>query len=394
MTTSIHSYAPLRLPGTMLRNLSAVAMVGAAIAVVGVFTVPERAWPNILLAAYYFVSLGLAAVLFIALQYVSNAGWSVGIRRVPEAMTGVLPVGGALVLLCLFGIHTLYEWSHDAVVAGDPILSSKSGWLNVPFFVVRTLFYLMVWFAFASVLVKNSRRQDENGDLDAVQRNKKISAAFIIVFALTFTAASMDWIMSLEPHWYSTIFGIYNFSGMFLNGLAALTILVILLRRMGPLAKVVTEAHLHDLGKLVFAFSTFWMYIWFSQYILIWYANIPEEVVYYIRRERGSWAIFTIVNVLFNWVVPFLALLPIWTKRNEGVLLRVCMIVMIGHWIDLYWMILPPFMQAEPLLSIWEIAPIAAAVAAFFIITLRSFAKHRPVPVNDPLLVESLAQHH
>ncbi|HEX9656885.1 MAG TPA: hypothetical protein VGB89_08245, partial [Bacteroidota bacterium] len=191
----------------------------------------------------------------------------------------------------------------------------------------------------------------------------------------------------------STIFGMYNLSGMLLNGLAAITVVVVILRRTGPLRKVVTDSHLHDLGKLIFAFSTFWMYIWFSQYILIWYANIPEEVVYFVNREEGSWTIFTGLNVVFNWLIPFVVLLSQWSKKNEGLLLKVCVIIMIGHWIDLYWMILPPFLKTGPEVSLWEIGPFAGMIALFFLVTFKAFARGNPVPLRDPLLEESLHHH-
>ncbi|MDZ7288946.1 MAG: hypothetical protein ONB44_01050 [candidate division KSB1 bacterium] len=382
----------LRLSDRLRKNLFTITILGILITAVGLVVAPARTWPNILLANYYLMGLGIAGALFMALLYVSNAGWATAIRRVPEAMTAALPPSALVMIAILFGIPTLYEWSHDSVLAADRILQAKSGWLNVPFFTVRTFIYLAVWLALTYRIVRRSHRQDEDGKLEHTFANRKLSAAFIVVFAITFTLASMDWIMSLQPHWYSTIFGIYNFSGMFLNGLAMITVLVILLRRWGPLAGVVTDSHLHDLGKLIFAFSTFWMYIWFSQYLLIWYANIPEEVRFYTLRERGGWLVLTIVNVLFNWVIPFVTLLPVWVKRNEGLLLRVCIIVMIGHWIDLFWMILPPFMKATPAAFLWEIAPMAAAVAGFFLLTFHTLTRHRLLPVNDPYLVESLAE--
>ncbi len=386
----------MRIPGQfspsplLMRNLLRLALVGAAVTVVGLFLAPQRTWPNMLLAMYYIMSLGLGAILFIALQYVSNAGWSVALRRVPEAMTSVLPLGGALLLLTFFGIHALYEWSHTEVVVDDPILSAKTFWLNTPFFVGRALLYFGLWWFLARKIVALSKHQDANGMVEIGAKNKRYSAAFIVVFAFTFSLASMDWIMSLEPHWYSTIFGIYNFAGLFQTALAAMTILVIMLKRRGPLREVVTADHLHNLGKLVFAFSTFWMYIWFSQYMLIWYANIPEEVTYLINREQGTWVIFTIVNVVFNWAIPFIVLLPQWTKKHEGLLLRVCVIIMIGHWIDLVWMILPPFMSAGPELFVWEMAPMLGAVTAFFYMTFRALSRGNIVPAKDPMLVESL----
>ncbi len=375
------------------RNLALVMALGAITASIGAFVAPERAWPNILLASFYLLSLGLAGVLFIALQYVSNAGWSVAIRRAPEALAGILPIASLLMVITLLGIPSLYEWSHADAVSGNHLLQAKAGWLNVPFFVIRTILYLSVWFVFAFYLRKFSRQQDATGDVSLTRKNKKLSGGFLVVIALTFTLASMDWIMSLEPEWYSTIFGMYNLSGMLLNGLAAIAVVVIILRRTGPLRTVVTDSHLHDLGKLIFAFSTFWMYIWFSQYILIWYANIPEEVVYFVNREKGSWTIFAGLNVVFNWLIPFVVLLSQWSKKNEGLLLKVCVIIMIGHWIDLYWMILPPFLKTGPEVSLWEIGPFAGMIALFFLGTFKAFAQANPVPLKDPLLVESIHHH-
>lgn len=373
-----------------MRNLLTVAVVGAAIAVAGVFIAPEKAWANLLLATYFVLGLCLAGVVFIAIQNVSNAGWSVALRRIPEAMTSVLPYAGGLMIVLMLGIPSLYEWSHADVVATDPILQSKSGWLNTPFFIARTVVYLTVWLALAHLIVRASQRQDENGDLSYTHRAKRYSAIFLVVFALTFTLASFDWIMSLEPHWYSTIFGVYNFAGMFLSGLAMITLLAILLKRWGPLQHILTAEHLHSLGKLTFGFSTFWMYLWFSQYMLIWYANIPEEVSYFVNREQGSWLIFTIINVVFNWVIPFVVLMPSWTKKHEGTMFKIAIVILIGRWIDLFWMILPPFMKADPVVSVWEFGPVVAAISTFFYLVYRALSRRSVVPVRDPYLFESL----
>lgn len=377
----------------LMRNLLILMAIGAAVSVAGAIIVPERAFASILLAGYYLLGTGVAAAVFIALTSVSNAGWSAAIRRVPEAMLATIPVAGVVMILSLLGIHSLYEWSHADAVANDHLLQAKSAWLNVPFFVLRSVLFIGLWLAYARYVARLSRAQDATGDIRITKRIKTASAIFLVVLGTTFTLASMDWIMSLEPHWYSTIFGIYNFAGTFLNGLAAITLVLILLKRMGPFEHILTEEHLHSLGKLIFAFSTFWMYIWFSQYMLIWYANIPEEIVYMLKRQKGSWLLFTIVNVVFNWMIPFVALLPAWTKMRAGFLLRVCIIIMIGHWIDLFWMILPPFMPNAPSLSVWEVAPVLAMVCAFFYFTFRSLSRSDIIPVGDPMLCESLPQH-
>lgn len=380
---------------TRMRSLAVLALVGVFIFFVGLLIAPARAWANYLLAVYYLLGISLAGVLFLALLYVTNAGWAAALKRIPEAFASMFPIVALLMLGVFVGIPQLYEWSHTDAFMHDAILQKKTAWLNVPWFVVRTVVYLGIWFFFARLIVGRKTEVGNNDGiaLRAFKRKKTASAIFLVVFALSFTLASMDWIMSLEPDWYSTIFGIYNFAGMFLSGLAAITILVILLKRWGPFEHVLTSEHLHSLGKLIFAFSTFWMYIWFSQYLLIWYANIPEEVTYFVHREQGSWLIFTIVNVLFNWVIPFVALLPAWTKQHDGFLLRVCIIIMIGRWIDLFWMIMPPFMKEAPLVSVWEIAIPLGVLAFGLFVTLKQLGKRTLVPLEDPMIIESLPQY-
>jgi len=382
-----------RPPHRLMKNLSLIAAAGTLVTLAGLVVAPERTWPNILLASYYVVGLTVGAGVFIALQYVSNAGWSIAIRRVPEAIAGVFPAGALLMLLVLPGIHSLYEWSHAEAVAASHLLAGKSGWLNTPFFVFRTFVYLAVWGFLLRRIIVQSRQQDSEGGTGLTFKNRRFSAAYLALFAFTFTLASMDWIMTLEPEWYSTIFGIYNFSGVFLSGLAMTTIFVIVLKRSSGAGSHITDAHLLNLGKYLFAFSTFWMYIWFSQYLLIWYANIPEEVVYLVRRQEGSWVIFTVVNVAFNWLIPFVVLLPRWTKRNEGLLLKICIILLIGHWTDLFWMVLPPFMPEAPVFGVWEFGPLAAGLSIFLLLTLRTLSRHRVIPAGDPLLAESLHRH-
>jgi len=366
---------------------------GIAGVILGLVFAPQRTLASSLLAGYYVLGIGLGAALFIAFISVSNAGWATVIRRVPEALASNVYAGGVVMILLLPAVHELYEWSHTAVVSHDAVLESKSFWLNIPFFSIRTVLYVALWSLFTALLVRTSRRQDFTGEVELTLRNRRYAGLFIVVFALTFWMASMDWLMSLEPHWYSTIYGIYNFSGTFLAGLAAVTVGVILLRRQGYLREFVRDDHLHDLGRLIFAFSTFWMYIWFSQYLLIWYANIPEETSYFIRRETAGWGTFTILNLLFNWVIPFTALMSQASKRNEGLLLKICIVILVGHWIDLFWMILPPFMPDTPEISLWEIAPVMAGVALVLAVTMRSLKRASLIPAKDPMLIESLGYH-
>lgn len=393
LTHQFQEQGAFEFSGRTVHLLVALGVVGALVVGLGLAFDAARMWPNLLLAGFYVVGIGLAAGLLVALSYISNAAWLTAIRRVPEAMASNVYAGGVWMLLMLPGLHSLYEWSHASVVATDVILQKKEFWLNVPFFSVRTVVYVGFWSLCTYLLVRTSRRQDETGDVDLTLRNRTLGAVFTVVFALTFWVASMDWIMSLEPHWYSTIFGIYNFSGTFTAGVAAVTVAVIVLRRRGYLKEFVRDDHLHDLGKLLFAFSTFWMYIWFSQYLLIWYANIPEETVYFLKRESAGWGTFTILLLLFNWVTPFVTLMPRAAKRNEAILLRVSAVILIGHWIDLFWMIFPTFMPGSPSFGIWEVGPVLLGVGLVCLVTAKSLTRARLIPVKDPMLMESLHYH-
>lgn len=379
----------VELPFEHARLLRILTGLGAVTIALGMWLAPVRAWANLLLVSYYLLGLALAAMVFIALQYVSGAGWSAALRRVPEAMTSLLPYGAAGIGLVLLFRSSLYPWVHHLHDA----TGFRKAWLNFPFFIERSVVYVAVWICFTWLIVRTSRRQDDDPDLAHTHRNVGLSAAFLVFFAITFWLASFDWIMSLEPRWSSTIFGIYNFAGLFSSGLAAIIVLAICLQRMGPLDGVLGSAHLHDLGKLLFAFSTFWMYIWFSQYMLIWYANIPEEAVYYVRRIQGAWMPLFLLNMVLNWAIPFLALLSASAKKNPGVLLKVAIIVLLGRWLDLYLMILPPVSGARPEIGAWEIGAAMGLVGLAGLLFFGAMRKANVVPVNDPYLVESLAVH-
>lgn len=374
--------------------LKMLAIIGAATVVAGVFIDPHRTWPNFLIASYYLLSLGLAGVFFIAVQYVGKGVWSTVFRRVPEAMSTVLvPVGALLLLAVGLGAHTIYEWTHHEVVAQSHVLQAKSGWLSLPFFLARTVLYLLIWIGFARTLVSSSRRQDEDGSHEHTVKNTRNSAIFLVAFAITFAVATFDWIMSVQPHWFSTIFGLYNFAGLFVNGLATMSILVIVLRRSGAFRGIINDQHLHDLGKYVFAFTTFWAYLWFSQYMLVWYANLPEEVTFFQKQMTGGWLSLFILNFGLNWVIPFLTLMPRAAKRSEGVMLKVCTVLMIGHWLDLYLMVIPSYGGTEPPIGIWEIGPILGAVALFFLLVFRALGQANLLPIKDPTLEASLHHH-
>lgn len=380
-------------PDRALRVAAILAAAGGAALALGFLVAPDRAWMNLLLASFALVGLGLAGLFFVAFEYVTGAGWSVAFRRVPEAMTALLPAG-ALGLAAVFLLHpSIYPWT--APVAGkiEAVAHFKHWWLSRPFFLLRAAIYLAIWIVLGRAIVRTSRRQDQDGALDHTRRNARLSAIFLVLAGFTVWLASYDWIMSLEPDWSSTIFGVYHFAGMFTSGLAVIILLVIWLSKRGPLHDVVNPAHLQDLGTLLFAFSTFWAYIWFSQYMLIWYANIPEETVYFTRRMHGIWATLFLMNLLLNWAVPFLALLPRRHKRDPAILGKVALVVLAGRWLDLYLSIFPPFTPARPLFGVWELGALAAVAGGSLLLFHRAFCRASPVPLRDPLLAESVHVH-
>lgn len=373
---------------SVVRRMQVLVVVGALTFAAGLWLTPERIWMNLLLVSYYLIGLALAGTVFIAFQYVTGANWSVALRRVPEAMATLLPVSAIGILAILSFRPSLYAWTQDSHLTGFRHL-----WLNLGFFRARALIYVLAWLAFTLALLRASRAQDESGDLRYTRRNTILSPLFLVVFAITFWLASYDWIMSLEPEWYSTIFGMYNFAGLFLSGLAAMTVALVWLREHSALKHVINSHHLHDMGKLMFAFSTFWMYLWFSQYMLIWYANVPEETVYFIRRQHGFWAPLFLLNIVLNWVIPFFALMPRLNKQRPGLLFRVALVLLAGRWLDLYLMIAPPFSAAKPTVGVWEVGLMAGAVAVFVLGLFSALRRAPLVPVKDPFLADSLHYH-
>jgi hypothetical protein len=380
-------------PSPRLRAAArALLAVGGLTLVAGLLTAPRETWANLLLVSFYVLGLGLAGAAFVALHYVTGAGWGVALRRVPEAMIAAIPVGAAGVLaVAVFGSQDLYPWVNPTPADAHEMPSwFQQAWLTWPFFLARAVGYAVGWTLLAWAIVRASRRQDRDGDVAHTFANVRRSAGFLVFFAVTLWLASYDWFMSLEAPWSSTVFGVYHFAGLFESGLAAIILGVIALQRAGPFRHVLRGDHLHDLGKLLFAFSIFWMYTWFCQYMLIWYVNVPEETGYYVRRLEGVWQPLLFLNLALNWLVPFLVLLPRSTKRDASVLARVCAAVLCGRWLDLYLITFPALAAPAWVTGILEVGLAAGAAGAFLLTLLRTLGQAPIIPVNEPYLVESL----
>src|SRR5215831_2239475 len=265
-----------------------IGVVGFA---AGLYLNNERVWASYLQDAFLCLTLSLGALVFLAINRAANAGWDTAIRRIPEAMMSYLPLGSLLTLGVYLGRHRLFEGLHSIFGYGGKPMVFKNAWLSTPFFFGRMALFLGLWTTLAWLIRRASKRQDADGDLKYTRQIKRYSAIFLLVFGITFSFASFDWLMSIEPLFYSTIYAFYAIAGVLLSGFASITIFVILMRRRGLLPEV-NDHHLHNLGKLVFGFSTFWAYIWLCQYLLIYYANLPEETIYYLRRmQTPGWKI-------------------------------------------------------------------------------------------------------
>jgi hypothetical protein len=363
-----------------------LALLGAVSMAAGLYQEPQRAWANALLLSNYLVGMSLGGLVLVALLYVTGARWSVPLRRLPEALAVALPVACLGLALVLVFRTSLYSWTTSAPAEEENASPLRSAWLDRSFFLIRALVYLSAWLVFAVAIIRASRRQDETGDPGLTRTNIRLSAFFLVVFGVTCWLASSDWLMSLEPEWSSTVFGVYNFAGLFVSALAGVTLLAICLRRHDSLRAVVTKDRLHDLGTLIFGFSSFWMYTWFCQYLLIWYTNHPDETGYLLRRWHGDWPGLVLVDLALNWAVPFTVLLCRAAKRSPLILGAVCVSILAGRWLDLFVMIFPSQGDDFALPGLAEAGIGLGAAGLFLFVVFRALATAPIVPVNDPML--------
>lgn len=359
----------------------------------GLFLDEGRVWTSYLVSFFYFSCLGLGGLFFAAIQHITKAGWSSSIRRYAEAMTAFIPfilVGGLILLL---GAKSLFSWTHEDVINSSSLIKAKTAYLNIPFLAIRLVICALGWFAFKWFIVGNSLHQDQSGDNQLTLKNVSLSVAFILFFAISFSFFSVDLLMSLLPTWYSTIFGIYCFAGLFQATFAVLALMIIFMKRAGFVKGYITVEHLHDIVKFMKGFTVFWAYIAFSQFMLIWYANIPEETEYYIMRSQNGWLAISFLLLIFRFIVPFVALLPRGLKRNENHVIAVSVLVLVMQYIDIYWMVYPNFNDGLIRFGALEIG-LFLGFLGIFLLALTSFLKkYSVVALKDPRLQEAINHH-
>ena len=368
-----------------------LGLVGLAAAF---FTDIKRTWFAFLSAQLFVLYISLGAIFFIAIQHITKAGWSVNIRRLMEAFPVYIVVAFPFALALLFSGDHLYSWFNPEIVAQDYLLKHKSAYLNKPFFLIRLLICFAVWIFFSWKLISISLTQDKTGDPELSNKSIPYSVAFLISFALTFSFFSFDTLMSLEPHWFSTIFAVYNFAGSFQSFIAVLILLIIYLRRKNILdPKFVNENHLHDLGKFLLGLVIFWAYIAFSQYMLIWYANLPEGAIYYVHRSGGEWKWVSLALIVFRFIIPFLFLLPRWVKRDDGSLVIASVLILITQYLDIYWMVYPQLDREHVIFGWIEIIALIPFLGLFLYSLFYALSKHPLLPLKDPRQQESISHH-
>lgn len=381
-----------------LTKISSIMVAIGIIAVAVSFSLNKTvAWVDFLVNTLYFVTVSVSGVFFLSLAGILQASWITPYKRVVEVITKFLPYGFVLMLCMYFGLHTVYEWTHTELVMSDPILSQKTAWLNETGFMLRMAIIFIVWIGLAKLHLKYSQAQDANKGESYTHRIKRLSAIGLILFGLSISVAGFDWIMSVEPHWFSTIFGVYIFAGSFVSGMAIITLATIKLKEWGYLDKYITDDHLHDLGKWMFGFSVFWAYIWVSQYLLIWYANIPEETDYYVSR-MVDWNTFFFLNLFVNWFLPFVLLMKRGAKRSAKRLKLVACILLVGHFMDLYLMVAPKVFHHNDIhhvtgYGLLQLAQWIGFFGLFIFVVGKALTKTDIIAHGDPNLDEGLHLH-
>jgi hypothetical protein len=356
----------------------------------------NKPWAAVYVAAFFFFMIPLGVLAFYAIQFAAQAGWSPVLFRVMEGITAYLLPGSLImfVLLLLSGFHLnhLFVWMDPEVVANDELIQGKTGFLNVPFFLIRAAIYIIGWNVFRNLLRKYSLKQDESDNNSYYKKSFRLAAGFLVFFIVTESMMSWDWIMSFDPHWYSTLFGWYVFASMFVSGITVIALVTIYLKSRGYL-EYVNNSHIHDLAKFMFGISVFWTYLWFSQFMLIWYSNIPEEVTYFITRIDDYNLPFFGMLVL-NFIFPILVLMNSDYKRVNWFVVMAGVAILVGHYIDIFNMVMPATVGESWFIGIPEISAVLFFGGLFVLVVFSALTKVPLVPKRNPYLKESKHFHY
>ena len=398
----------LELPSRFRTVSLALMLIGVVSIIVGFILYgmgdhDNRFWGTMLYNSIYFLLVANASMFFICATTLALGGWQTSFRRVPEAIATAVPfIGGfafIVLMILVFGHKHIYHWTDAAAVEQDPILKGKSSFLNPTFFTIWTILSIGLWSVLGYKMRQLSRQLDDNPPptIEAGRRyiftNTVWASLFMVWFVLTVMSTTpWLWLMSIDAHWYSTMYSWYTFASSFVAGVALITLFVIYLKNHGYL-ELTNEEHLHDLGKFQFAFSIFWTYLWFSQFMLIWYANIPEETVYFKSRFQGPYAPIFWLNLIINFVAPLLIYMRRSSKRNWTLVTFMSALILFGHWLDFYQMVIPSLFPKERHLNLFDFGVALGFLGVIMFIAGKTMSKYSLIPRNHPFLKESVIHH-
>lgn len=372
-----------------------VGIIGLVATVGGFLVNKDQFFRSYLVAFVFWMGVALGCLAMMMVQYLSGGSWGLVTRRVFEAAARtIFPLGVILFIPVLLGLGNLYHWTHAEAVAADPVLQQKQPYLNIPFFIGRAVFYFLVWWLLSSSLSRWSKKHDESGDQGLRQRMADLSGPGILLYVLTMTFAAFDWIMSLDPHWYSTIFGLILIAGQGISALAFAIVVAVILARREPMSQVYQPNHFHDLGKLLLALVMLWAYFSYSQFVIIWAGNLPEETPWYLRRFNSDWKWLGWGLLLFHFALPFFLLLSRDLKRNGRKLIFVALLVIVMRVCDLIWLVAPEF-TGEVATTAWMYVAAPVGLGGIWCWVFLYQLRSRPLlPINDPQFEEALAASH
>lgn len=386
-------YIKKQLPDSLTKTGGIMLAMGVLILIAAFIFTPQRAFFDYLWVYLFLVSISVGSLALVALEYLVGATWSTPFRRISEILASMIPYLVLLAIPLFLGLHDLYHWTHAEAVEHDAILQSKSPYLNVSFFTARTVFCLLLWVMFFFLITKNSEKQDLDGDPKYTKKNITLSTIFAPLFIVSITITAIDFAMSLEPHWFSTIYGVYYFAGTIIAALAATTFASIKLKEGGFLDSHLGKDSFYSLGTLMFGFNVFWAYIAFSQFILIWYADLPEETFWFIHRWEGSWKFVSLSLLFIHFVIPFLILVGRNAKTNLQLLKFMAPWMLFAHALDLYWLIFPTLFKGNAGFG-WQELSFPLIVIGLTMVLFRFNAeKKNLMAVKDPKMQAGLDFH-
>lgn len=391
ITDSLEFPAESRVP----RAAFGLGIAGLIVSLLGYFMNADQFFFSYLVSFTFFTGIALSSLIMIMLHHITRSSWGVVVRRIPEVFASNIWIWAIFFIPVLLGMHNLYHWTHEDVVAADKILKGKLAYLNTPFFLIRQFIYFGIWGFFGYKLYKASTDLDKTGDWGITTYMRKLSAPGILIFALSVAFAGFDWLMSLDPHWFSTMFGVYFFAINFQAFWPVMILTVFFLQSRGLLQNTIQKVHIYDLGAWFFAFTVFYAYIAFSQFLLIYYANLPEETLWFYHRMEHGWEYIAYGLLIFRFALPFIVLLNREAKHNRTVLGVVSAIVLIMHFLEIYWISMPAMHteEAAGLHFSWiDIATFLGLGGIFFGLFFNRLGKGSMVPLNDPKMDDCLSK--